>query len=614
VILSGPLPTERAARDGHGLSPPSWEPEFVSEIVFRTRSSDPSRVEALSRRANVPRVIAELLLARGVETAEAVSRFFSGGLLELGDPFRMKGIEEASGRLVAAARSGRRIVVFGDYDVDGVTAVAQLRAALTRAGADVVAYLPHRLRDGYGLKPDTVRRVLQELAPALIVTVDCGITAVEGVACARAAGVDVIVTDHHLVPEQLPSGAIVVNPKQPGCGYPEKELAATGIAMKLASAVAQRAGVGLAAESLLRVACLGTIADLVPLTGENRVIAAAGLAALASARAPGLSALLAECGVAAGRGPTSEEVAFRLAPRLNAAGRLDTAHLALSLFAERDPSRATAIARELSRRNAERQGIERRVVAEARERIQQECDPENDVLLVACAPGWHRGVLGIAASRIAREYHRPVLLFAEQDGRCSGSGRSVPGVPLHDTLKTLSSFFEEFGGHDQAVGATLRADRFAAFRDAARAVFADTTPPGRLERVEEADADLGIEEATAENLASWLARFEPHGMANPRPVFAARGVRLAPRLRPLGDSGGVAGRLEGPSASLEFLCWKPGPLSSLVAEALPVDVHYRLHRDRDGRLEAELVAARGGARQAPSSPTPTRPQPACLAP
>ena len=256
------------------------------------------------------------------------------------------------------------------------------------------------------------------------------------------------------MPDELPSGAIVVNPRQPGCRYPDKELAACGIAFKIAQAVARKAGLALSQESLLRAACLGTIADLVPLIGENRVIAAAGLAALARPRAPGLRALLEECGVEAGRAPTSEEVAFRIAPRLNAAGRLNTATLALALFEERNESRARAITRELSVRNAERQALERRVVAQARQRIEAGFDPDRDRVIIEGAAGWHRGVLGIAASRLAREYHRPVLLFALEDERAIGSGRSVAGVPLHATLKGIGEFFREFGGHDQAVGAS----------------------------------------------------------------------------------------------------------------------------------------------------------------
>ncbi len=343
--------------------PASAPPARLSSVgTWRVAAEDEAETGGLARGAGVSPLLARLLLRRGVRDASGARAFLSPREGPFHDPERMLNVGAAADLLVATARAGRRVVVFGDYDVDGVTAVAQLRAALRRVGAEAAAFIPHRLRDGYGLKPATVRRVLAELSPSVIVTVDCGITAVEGVACARASGVDVIVTDHHLVPSELPPGAIVVNPRQPGCGYPEKDLAATGIAMKIAQAVAHRAGARLSTESLLRAACLGTIADMVPLTGENRSIAAAGLAALATARAPGIRALLAEAGLAPGVAPSSEDVAFRIGPRLNAAGRIDTAMLALSLFEEPDAARAAAIARDLSAENAKRQALERRVV------------------------------------------------------------------------------------------------------------------------------------------------------------------------------------------------------------------------------------------------------------
>lgn len=551
---------------------------------------DQTRVEALSRASGVPDIVSRLLLARGVETPAAAAEFFAPDPERLHDPFLMKGIGEAADVLLSASRSGKRIVVFGDYDVDGVTSVAQLRAALLRAGADAVAFLPHRLKDGYGLKAETVRKVLAEHRPGVIVTVDCGITAVEGVACAREAGVEVIVTDHHLVPDELPAGAIVVNPRQPGCAYPFKELAAAGVAFKIALAVAKRAAFHLPAESLLRVACLGTIADLVPLTGENRIIAAAGLRALARARAPGLKALLAESGIVEGCAPTSEEIAFRVAPRLNAAGRIDTAELALALLEERDPSRAVETARELSARNAERQTLERRVVREARDRILRTFDPETDGILLESDAGWHRGVLGIAASRLAREFHRPVLLFGRDGERAVGSGRSIPGVSLHNILMEIRPLFDEFGGHDQAVGGSLLAARLPGLREAARALFAARVSPALRTRVREADADLPLE-AADEALLRLLQRFEPHGMANPRPVFRAAPVTAERPFLPLGEKG-LRGRLAGSAGSRRAITWEREWLGPMLERAEPLEIHYRFGRDRSGEIQAEIVAAR----------------------
>ncbi len=559
---------------------------------WRLSPSDRERVGALARDAAVSPILAGLLLRRGVEDARQARAFLSPEAGGLHDPSLLLGAQEAADLLVSTARSGKRVVVFGDYDVDGVTAVAQLRAALFRVGADAVAFIPHRLRDGYGLKPDTVRRVLAEHNPATIVTVDCGITAVEGVACARAAGVEVIVTDHHLVPDELPAGAIVVNPKQPGCPYPYKELAASAIAMKIAQAVARRAGISLSGDSLLRAACLGTIADLVPLEGENRVIAALGLAALASSRAPGLRALLAEAGLTPGAAPSSEDVAFRIGPRLNAAGRIDTASLALSLFEERDPTRAAQIARELSARNAERQTLERRVVAEARARVEGAADGLQSAVIVEADAGWHRGVLGIAASRLAREYHRPVLLFGLEGGRATGSGRSIPGVSLHGIMKELAHYFLEFGGHEQAAGATVPADRFEAFREEARTLFSSRVAAQALVRTLEAEVELPIEQVTP-GIAVELARLEPHGAGNPRPVFLARAVQAAGPFLAVGTSG-LRGRLRAPRGDVRCIAWQPDPgLGRLAASGLPFDAQYRLSDDRRGYgLQVEIVSAR----------------------
>jgi single-stranded-DNA-specific exonuclease len=554
---------------------------------------EPPEAGLLAKTTGLPRVVAALLARRGIGTAAEADEFFRPESSRLHDPLLLKGGDEAAEILVSAARRGSRVVVFGDYDVDGVTAVAQLRAALGRAGADAVAFLPHRLKDGYGLKPETVRRVLAEHRPAVIVTVDCGISAIEGVACARAAGVEVVVTDHHLVGAELPNGAVVVNPKQPGCRYPYKELAACGIALKLALAVAQRARIALSEESLLRVACLGTIADLVPMTGENRLIAAAGLAALARPRAPGLAALLREAGVAQGQAPDAEAIAFRVAPRLNAAGRLDTALLALSLLEERDPGRAAQMARALSLRNGERQAIERDVTGQVRQRIEQAGGPGGAVIVEA-DPSWHRGVLGISASRLAREYHRPVLLFGFDGDRAVGSGRSIPGVALHDMTRDLASFFLEFGGHDQAIGGTLLPGRFEEFREAARSHFTARISAERLDRIEEAEADLPIGSVTTE-LAERLWAFEPHGMGNPRPIFHDGEIQFEGNATPLG-SGGLRGRLRHGGQSLPYVSWSRAALEPLLQQREPAAVHYRVQRRRAGGVEVEIVAARGGRR------------------
>jgi single-stranded-DNA-specific exonuclease len=553
------------------------------------RQSDEVLTRRFAGELGVRPVTASLLRARGVSTRTEAERFFSPSLDDGPDPYDMKGMDRAVEVLVAAAHAGERIVVFGDYDVDGITAVAQLRAVFRALGADSVPFLPHRVRDGYGLKPETFRKVYEKHHPRAIVTVDCGITAAEAVREAAREGVAVVVTDHHLPPEVLPEGASVVNPRQPGCPYPFKDLCGAGIAFKISQAIIRRERLGLSERSLVKLAALGTISDIVPLLSENRAIVAEGLSGLADPRAPGLKALLREAGIA-GRAPDAEEIAFRVGPRLNAAGRLDTADLALAVFEERDEARAQQIARELSERNAERQQHERRVVDSAREKLQSRGDPASLSILVEADRSWNRGVLGIAAARLAREFHRPAFLFALSDGRAVGSGRSVPGVGLHDILSELCSFFLEFGGHAQACGGTLEGERFEEFRGAAEELFSRRVPAESKIASLEIDAELRLAEAD-EALLAELERFEPFGEANPRPVFMVRGVRAAGGLKPVGERG-RRGILTQDGASCRAIAWGLSPRwDSLAAE--PHDAAIKIRRDRyTGGLEAELVDVR----------------------
>jgi single-stranded-DNA-specific exonuclease len=557
-------------------------------IRWRLRPTVAPDAGRFSREAGLSPTAARVLGARGVATAREAREFFSPSLDSCPDPFRLRGMERAVEVLVAAARAGHRIVVFGDYDVDGVTAVAQLRAVFRVLGTDAVPFLPHRVRDGYGLKPETFRKVLEMHRPRALVTVDCGITAADAVAEASRAGVAVVVTDHHLPPDVLPAGAAVVNPRQPGCPYPFKELAGAGVAFKIAQAIIRREGLSLSERSLVKIAALGTIADIVPLVSENRAIVAEGLAGLASARSPGLRALLAESGVV-GRAPSAEEVAFRVGPRLNAAGRLDTADLALAVLEERDPVRAQQMAQELSSRNAERQKHERRVVEEARDQLRARGDPASEPVLVAADRSWPRGVLGIAASRLAREFHRPALLFAIDGERAVGSGRSVPGVSLHGILSELRDRFLEFGGHDQACGGTVPAADFEAFRKEARELFGQRVGPDQREPVAEVDAELELSGAD-ETLLAELERFEPHGAGNPRPVFLGRGIRTVGPLRALGDRG-RRGSLEGNACRVQTaIAWGAVGAEWEAARARAYDILYSLRRDRyNGRPEIEIV-------------------------
>lgn len=523
----------------------------------------------LGRALGVPDALARVLAARGLSSTEEARAWLDPGPEALHDPFGMGGMAEAVDLLVASARRGGRVVVFGDYDCDGIGALAILTTTLKRLGAEAIPFVPHRLRDGYGLRPETLRRVLDEHAPEGIVTVDCGITAVEPIRDAVARGVYVVVTDHHLPPEELPVGAVLVNPKIPGCPYPFKDLAGAGLAWKLSEALLRadgaRAGLPLTAlrpwmASLAKVAALSTIADMVPLTGENRVLAAWGLAGLAEPRAPGLSALLSRCSIRPGKSPSVHDVAFRIAPRLNASGRIDHAFRALELLTTADEARANVLADEIEAANTERRRMQEGVVASALARLSRTFDPARDALVVEAgtpAEGWHRGVLGIAASRIAKELSRPVLLLAREDGRVGGSGRTWGLTPLYDRIAPVARRHgAEFGGHRAAIGLSVAAEGYEAFREDARSEFALARDENEWNVVYEADTELDPPEVTPA-LVDALARLEPHGMGNPRPLFLFRSLSWDGRGRPVGDRG-LRLVLEGAGVRLEAVGWSLG--------------------------------------------------------
>ena len=511
----------------------AFPPPRVSRSL---RPHDPDVAARLGTALGLPPAVARVLAARGIGSPEEARARLDPGPDALHDPFGMGGMPEAVELLAGSARRGARVVVFGDYDCDGIGALAILTTTLRRLGADAIPFVPHRMRDGYGLRPETLRRVLDEHEPEGIVTVDCGITAVDPIREAVDRGVFVVVTDHHMPPEELPKGAVLLNPRIPGCPYPFKELAGAGIAWKLSEALLRtdgpRAGVASSAvrpwmASLAKIAALSTIADMVPLTGENRVLAAWGLAGLAEPRSPGLTALLARCSVRPGKSPSVHDVAFRIAPRLNASGRIDHAFRALELLTTTDAARANVLADEIEAANDERRRMQEKVVAAALARLEKSFDPARDALVVEAgtpAEGWHRGVLGIAASRVAHDLARPVLLLAREDGRVGGSGRTWGRTPLYERIAPIARrHAAEFGGHHAALGLSMAASGYEAFREDVQAAFAAARDDEEWSVVYEADAELDPAEVTPA-LVEALARLEPHGMGNPRPLFLLRSL------------------------------------------------------------------------------------------
>ena len=478
----------------------------------------------------VSALLAPMLARRGVADAAAAQRFLEPSLDELHDPFLLLGMEQAVARLLDAQRRGERVAVVGDYDVDGVSGTALLLAAFQACGLSGHPVMPHRMRDGYGLQPTHVEQA-RAAGCTLIVTVDCGISSLEAIGFARQLGLEVIVTDHHLPPDDAAVPAIVINPRQPSCAYPFDELAGAGLALKLAMALLARSGRAVAPAPLLRVACLGTIADVVPLRGENRAIAALGLRALAEAKSEGLRALLRVAGV---KPPLrAVDVGFRLGPRLNAAGRLDHAQKALDLLLSRDPAAAAALAEELDGWNRLRQDEERRVVEQATERFTELAAAELPGVLVAWSSEWHRGVVGIAAGRLAREFHRPALLLAEEGATATGSGRSIDGIHLHGFLDRWRPGLLRFGGHAAAVGLTARSADLERLRS--EWIAAADWDPKLLVRRYEYELDLRAARAFDDELLRQVRRLEPFGAENPAPLVLVSGLRAFGEPRAFGN-------------------------------------------------------------------------------
>lgn len=522
----------------------------------------------------VPRPLAELLARRGVTTAAEARAFLEPSLDQLHDPLGLAGVREAVERLAAARERAEGVAVVGDYDVDGVTGTALLVAVLRHCGLRAEAILPHRMREGYGFQPVHVERAI-ELGCRIVVTVDCGTSSEAAARRAVEAGLDVIVTDHHLPGCVLPSEVVQVNPRQDGCSYPFQELSGAGLAFKLSQALARRLEKEPDPEALLRVACLGTIADLVPLVGENRTIAALGLRALESTRSPGLLALIRQAGV---RPPYSaSDVGYRLGPRINAAGRLDDAGQALELLLTRDKETAAALALQLDRWNRERQEAEGRVVDEAREavRLRGEVAP----IVVGWSDGWHRGVVGIAAGRLARDLRRPTVLLAVEGDEAVGSGRSIPGIELHGFLGRWRGELLRFGGHAQAVGLAVASGRLEALRTCWEEAAAEW-PEERFARREEYELELETW-AVREELLAELARLEPHGEGNPRPVARVGPLRLAgtPRVFGRRERKHLAAEAEGADGGrVSLLGWGWGGRLGDLAGRFEVLAH--LERDR----------------------------------
>ncbi len=510
---------------------------------WNLKQSQTDRVQALAEQISslgffqkspaVGSILAKLLLLRGIDSPASAGPFLSPSLDYLHSPYSMTGMRAAIDRLDSAIERREGILVYGDYDVDGTTAVVILKTAIELCGGAADFHVPHRMREGYDLRGDVIERAAAA-GIRLVISVDSGTRAFAAAESARRAGVDLIITDHHLPgPDGLPHALAVVNPNQPGCDYPCKSLCGAGIAFKVAQALMQKR---LAHRdqsqlllSFLRVAAIATIADSVPLIGENRVIASLGLNALRSAVNPGLKALL-EVAQLGGKPLSSGEVAFRIAPRINAAGRMDIAKDVIELFSVKDAARTRDIAVRLDKLNSERQEEERRIVDAIELRLTEDAALRDSYCMVIDGDGWHRGVIGITATRVVERYGRPALVVSRDGEEAHGSGRSIPAFHLLNALESCGALFTRYGGHAHAVGFSLPSARVAELRAQLDAYSRSRLCLADFEPVMNVDAELPLDSVTPE-LFEALRKLEPFGAGNPEPVFCASAARLVAPAR-----------------------------------------------------------------------------------
>ncbi|MEE9133651.1 MAG: single-stranded-DNA-specific exonuclease RecJ [Gemmatimonadota bacterium] len=536
---------------------------------------DPAAVAALVTELQLPEPIATILVRRGYDEPLAARAFLRPELKNLHDPWLMAGMDEAVNRISAAVDSKETILVHGDYDVDGVCGSAVLVRALRELGANVEAFVPNRLKHGYDFGPAGLAAA-KESGSHCVLTCDCGIMAHETIEAARREGIDVVVSDHHTPAATLPPAVAVLNPHRSDCGYPEKVLCGAGVAFKLLHALFEYRGRKV--EDLykyLDLIAIPTVADLVPLTGENRIITRFGLKVLQRTPNPGLQALLSVSGLKRDRAINAGQIAFVLGPRLNAVGRMGEAMRGVSLLLTDDHAVAHSLAAVVDAENQLRREEDRVTLEQALEMLEGTFDPDADRAIVLASQGWHPGVIGIVASRVLEQYYRPTFLIALDGEKGRGSGRSIAGFHLFDALKACEMYLEQFGGHKAAAGLQIRAENVEAFREAFNAVAHERLAPEDLHPRLRVDREIEMSDVSAE-LWRFLAHFGPFGQGNPKPVFLARDVRLLAAPEVVGEQH-LRLRIEvGDGVTPEAIAFGQAGASEWLKESSRVDLAFQL--------------------------------------
>lgn len=509
------------------------------------RPHDSSAINKLTQQLQLAPLVVQVLIARGFNTEESSRAFLTSQLSQLREPSLLPGVDEAADRIVAALNAERRITIYGDYDVDGVTSTSVLWRCLTLAGGTVDYYIPSRLTEGYGLNSDAIRQLHEEDPDRLLVSVDCGIASVDEAAVAAELGLELIITDHHHIGTELPNAACLVHPGIPGTDYPFGDLCGVGVAFKLAWAICQRLGDGKKASPRMReflksavgLTAIGTVADVVPLVDENRVIVRYGLHSIKDNPSLGLKALMKVAKLDEKPGLSAEDIGFGLAPRINAAGRLGQARLAVELLTTSNAERAASLADYVDELNNNRKTVERRIFKAAKELIEQHPEWEEHPTLVMAHHDWHPGVIGIVASRVAERFEKPTVLIAlRDDGTGQGSGRSWAGYDLYCGLEAASETLLAFGGHKAAAGVRIEASRVDDFRISLANWTAANFTAKESDLELRVDAEVLLSEVTRRAVDD-LSHLGPFGEANPTPRFAATNVELVEPPKTMGESG-----------------------------------------------------------------------------
>ncbi len=549
-------------------------------------TAPPEAVLHLAHEANVPPIIARVMLNRGIDSKNAALTFFRTELDRLHDPFLMADMKAAITRLSTALHRKENMLIYGDYDVDGITATALLKLAFRHLGFDIPHYIPDRLRDGYGI----TRRGI-DLAKAqgatLILAVDCGVSAREEIAYARELGIDFIVCDHHQPGPQLPPARALLNPKRSDCPYPFKELAGVGVAFKLMQGLFLHLEQNL--EELYRhldLVAVGSTADIVPLVDENRVFVKAGLERINQTENVGLRALLQVCGLALGTINTGN-VVFILAPRINAVGRMGDATRAVTLLTTNDATQAMEIARVLEMENRERRSVDDETYREALQMIEAQCDPSRDLVFVLQKEAWHTGVIGIVASRVVEKFYRPTIMISTQNGAGKGSARSIPGFDLYKALRECEQHLAAFGGHKYAAGLSIKTENIAALRAQLQTVAARMLTPELLTPRLLLDGEIRLSEIDA-RFMKFLNALAPYGPQNMRPAFVSRGLRVVGNPQIVGNNH-LRFHVSQDERRLDCIGFNLGDLRPKLINGSDVDLAYLVEENTwQGRTTIQL--------------------------